>query len=52
MMTEKEWHDAMAEIHNLRFQLIHKMVPEAEHEKLRARLKSLLESLAREVGQS
>ena len=48
MMTEKEWHDAMAEIHNLRFQLIHNMVPEPERETLRNRLKGLLEKLVAE----
>lgn len=50
-MTDKEWYDAIAEIHNMRFQLIHKMTPEAEREKVRAQLKALLEKLAQAVGQ-
>lgn len=46
MMTDKEWHDVMAEVHSLRFQLIHNIVPATEREKMRAHLVALLEKLA------
>ena len=47
-MTDKEWTDIMAEIHSLRFQLIHNIVPATEREVMRLRLKTLLEKLAKE----
>jgi hypothetical protein len=50
-MTDKEWHEAMAEIHNLRFQLLHNMVPETERDALRIRMKALLEKLAQEYSE-
>jgi hypothetical protein len=50
-MTDKEWHEAMAEIHNLRFQLLHNMVPATERDALRIRMKTLLERLAQEYAE-
>ena len=47
-MTDKEWNDIMGEIHSLRFQLIHNIVPATEREAMRARLKAILERLAKE----
>jgi uncharacterized protein YutD len=49
-MTDKEWHEAMAEIHNLRFQLLHNMAPVTERETMRARMRALLERLAQEYA--
>jgi hypothetical protein len=49
-MTDKEWHEAMAEIHNLRFQLLHNMAPVTERGALRARMRALLERLAQEYS--
>jgi hypothetical protein len=49
-MTDKEWHEAMAEIHNLRFQLLHNMVPATERDTLRIRMIVLLERLAQEYS--
>lgn len=50
-MTDKEWHEAMAEIHNLRFQLLHNMVPAPERDALRIRMRALLERLAQEYAE-
>ena len=47
-MTDKEWNEIMAEIHSLRFQLVHNIVPATEREKMQAHLKALLEKLAKE----
>jgi hypothetical protein len=50
-MTDKEWHEAMAEIHNLRFQLLHNMAPVMERTALRIRIRTLLERLAQEYAE-